>query len=95
MANKRIKLFISGFLMLIAPIVFAQNGGYIISGEVLIYDVGNVYIYLSDEDTAKTLSVILSLPLLLLKASTLLPLKTHEFRLMSQLELSAKNNSYP
>lgn len=54
MANKRIKLFISGFLMLTAPIVFAQSGEYIIGGEVLIYDVGNVYIYLADEEIAKT-----------------------------------------
>lgn len=54
MVNKKIKLFISGFLILTAPIVFAQSGGYTIDGEVLIYDVGNVYIYLADEETAKT-----------------------------------------
>ena len=40
--------------MLITPIVFAQSGEFSISGEVLIYDVGDVYIYLTDEETAKT-----------------------------------------
>ncbi|MCK5198479.1 MAG: hypothetical protein KAR21_09015 [Spirochaetales bacterium] len=54
MVNKKIKLFVSGFLLLITTIGFAQIGGYIISGEVMIYDVGDVYIYLADEETAKT-----------------------------------------
>ena len=54
MVNKKITLFMSGFLILIIPIVFAQSSGYIISGEVMIYDVGDVYIYLADEETAKT-----------------------------------------
>jgi len=54
MVNKKITLFMSGFLMLVTYIVFAQSGGYIISGEVLIHDVGDVYIYLADEETAKT-----------------------------------------
>ena len=54
MINKKTKLFMSGFLMLITSIVLAQSSGYIISGEVQIYDVGDVYIYLADEETAKT-----------------------------------------
>ena len=40
--------------MLVIPIVFAQSGQFFISGEVLIYGVGDVYIYLADEETAKT-----------------------------------------
>ncbi|MCK5200350.1 MAG: DUF2141 domain-containing protein [Spirochaetales bacterium] len=54
MVNKKILLFMSGFLLMVTYIVFAQSGGYIISGEVLIYDVGDIYIYLADEETAKT-----------------------------------------
>lgn len=52
--NKIISLFIFGFLMIITHIVFAQNSGYFISGEVLIHDVGDIYIYLANEETAKT-----------------------------------------
>ena len=54
MSKKRRKLFISAFLMLITSIVFAQSNGFTISGEVLIHNVGDVYIYLTDEETAKT-----------------------------------------
>ena len=54
MVNKKILLSMSGFLLIVTSIIFAQSGGYIINGEVLIYDVGDVYIYLADEETAKT-----------------------------------------
>ncbi|MCD4697450.1 MAG: DUF2141 domain-containing protein [Bacteroidales bacterium] len=54
MKNKKAKLFISGFIMLIASTVFAQSDEFSISGEVQIFDVGVVYIYLVDEETAKT-----------------------------------------
>ena len=54
MSKKKIILFMSGFLMLITLLVFAQSSEYTISGEVLIYDVGTIYIYLVDEETAIT-----------------------------------------
>ena len=54
MSKKRRKLFISAFLMLITSIVFAQSSEFTISGEVLIYDAGDIYIYLADEETVKT-----------------------------------------
>ena len=54
MIIKKTKLLMSGFLMLIVSIAFTQNGEYSISGEVLIYDIGDVYIYLADKETAKT-----------------------------------------
>ena len=54
MVNKKTKLLMTGFLMLMTSTVFAQSGVFSISGEVLIYDAGDVYLYLADKETAKT-----------------------------------------
>jgi len=54
MSKKKINLFIFIFLELIPLVVFAQSSGFIISGEMLLYDIGDVYIYLADEETSKT-----------------------------------------
>ena len=54
MRKNKNKLLIFVVLILITPCVFAQSSQFTISGEVLIYDVGAVYIYLADEETAKS-----------------------------------------
>lgn len=54
MRNMIMSHIISGLLVLITSNIFAQTGYFTIKGEILIYDVGNVYIYLADEEFSKT-----------------------------------------
>ena len=54
MANKKIKLILSGFLILVTATAFAQSSNFTIGGEILTNDIGNIYIYLVDEVSSKT-----------------------------------------